>query len=346
MFTGGAARGVAGGVASGVAIGRLVVPTFSWSSARTRFGWLAVPAVIAGVSRIFSIVLLAIAAQVRGLPLVGDIEPAARAAYAGITSSWDARWYLNIAANGYHAEALQGSALGGHHDYAFFPLWPISIDLASLGILPPQDVAVVLAPVLFVLAAIVLAAVLARPFGRPVATGAVGLLAFSPAAYVLSTAYSEPLFLLLAALAFLSTDPAKPARRGLLAGLAMLTRIAGAAIVAAEGVRFLLSRGRDVGALAAAVGGMIGFAAWWLTVAAISGSPTGFLEGSPDWSPSTGIANVVDVIRTADVWQLGQLAFAGIVLVGGLLAMRRDRILGLYAICPLQPVVPRRPWRE
>jgi len=274
-------------------------------------------------SRVFSLWLLLQASLQRDLPLFGS---------GGIALQWDARWYLGIVANGYHAQPLQPSALGGHHDYAFFPLWPIAIKVASLGLVPAERVAVVLAPVLFVVAAVVLAAVLARSFGRTVATGAVALLAFSPAGYTFSMAYSEPLFLLLAGLAFLSTAPA---RRGLVAALAMLTRIAGAALVAAEAVRFVASRGRDRGALAAAVGGTIGFVAWWLAVAAISGSPTGFLEGSPDWSVATGMADVVYVIRQADVWQLGQLAFAGLVAVGGLLAMRRDRILGLYAVAAM-----------
>jgi hypothetical protein len=290
-----------------------------WAGIRERHGWLVWPAAIALVSRAYSLLVIAAAAVLRHAPLFGR---------NGLTTAWDGQWYLEIARFGYHAQPVQRGGIGGHHDYAFFPLWPTLVRLVALGPGDVARVAVILAPVLSVLAAIVIAAVLARPFGRSTATAGVALLMFSPGAFVLSMAYSEPLFLLLAALALLATAPA---RRGLLAALAMLTRIAGVAIVAAEGVRFVRSRGRDRTALLAAIGGAVGFATWWLAVALISGSPIGFLRGSPDWATATGIGSVLAVIRSGDPGMLAELGFAALVLVGAVLAMRRDLTLGVYA---------------
>jgi mannosyltransferase PIG-V len=298
--------------------------TVRWTAIRTRYGWLGAPVGIAVAARVFSTLLLAAVAIHRHVALIGP---------ASIMSRWDAAWYLEIATKGYHAAPIQASALGGHHDYAFFPAWPIVIRLASLGgLLEAPYVGAILAPLLAVAAAAVIAVVLDRAFGRSAAIGGVALLSFSPAAYVFSMAYSEPLFLLAAGLAFLTT---KPARRGLAAFVAMFARIAGAAIVAAEGVRFLASRGRDRGALVVALGGIAAFATWWLVVAAISGVPTGFLEGSPAWAPITGIGQVVEVLHGHDTPRLGALLFVGVVLIGALVALRHDLTLGVYALAAL-----------
>jgi hypothetical protein len=302
-------------------------PTVAWpfrtspAAAWARFRWLQAPVAIAIAGRVYSTLLLAGVALHRHEHLVGPVS---------VTGRWDAHWYFEIAVSGYHVVPIQPSALGGHHDYAFFPLWPIALRLGSLGgVLPVAVVGVILAPLLAIAAAAVIAVVLDRAFGRSAAIGGVALLSFSPAAYVLSMAYSEPLFLLCAGLALASTPPV---RRGLFVALAMLTRIAGAALVAAEGLQVIASRGRDRGALIAAAGGALAFAAWWLVVAAITGTPTGFLEGSPAWAATTGWRQVVSILGGHDRARLAQLAFAGIVLLGAVLALRRDRRLGVYAV--------------
>ncbi len=82
-----------------------------------------------------------------------------------------------------------------------------------------------LANLLFIAAAVLAWRLLAERFDPDLATGAVALFAFSPSACVFSLAYSEPLFLLLAAAYFLSRT--HPLRCGLLAALAMAPASAG-----------------------------------------------------------------------------------------------------------------------
>ncbi len=112
-------------------------------------------------------------------------------------------------------------------------------------------------------------------------------------------AYSEPLFLLLAAGYFLSR--AHPLRRGLLAALAMAARISGAAIVVSAAVDALLTRGRQRRtALLTVAFGAAAFAVWWLFIALLVHDPLGFLHGSPSWGHSSGLVQILDLVRHRD----------------------------------------------
>jgi len=302
-------------------------PARSWTEGVTAAGvtraWLVVPLLGAVASRAWSIALLWAASRERDQPLFGPY---------GLTAGWDAKWYLGIAANGYHRAPLQVTSLGGHHDYAFFPLWPLVIRGASILHLPPADAAVVISPALFCVAAVLIAAVLEPVFGRLAATDATLLLAFSPGAWTFSMGYSEGLFLVVAAAGCLAS---RPGRKATACGLAALTRIAGLPLVAANVVRLVESRGRDAAALLAAAVGAAGFVAWWLVVAAISGDPLGFFRGSPDWGPVTGIWDVAKVVTGPEPQLVGQLALIAALVVGAGVAFKRDRGLGTYALLAL-----------
>jgi len=76
------------------------------------------------------------------------------------------------------------------------------IRLSTAGFLPDGITSVVLANLLFVLAAVLLWRLLADRLDPSAATHAIALLAFSPPAYVFSLAYSESLFLLIAVMFF------------------------------------------------------------------------------------------------------------------------------------------------
>jgi hypothetical protein len=317
---------IGGGLRTGVAL-TADMPARSATSRLTplvaQHGWLAIPFFGAVASRIYSTLLLQVAAHLRHQNLFGP---------GGITESWDSRWYTTIASTGYHAAPLQVTALGGHHDYAFFPLWPIVIRVASLAGAPTALAAELLSPALFCVAAVLIALVLAPTFGQAVATDATLLLAFSPGAWTFSMGYSEGLFLVVAALAFLSTGPG---RRGLVVLIAGVTRIAGLPLVAVDGLRFVRSRGRDRGALAVALLGAAGFAAWWSVVALVSGDPLGFLKGSPDWSKISGLGQVVAVVTTPRPDLLVQLLVFALVAVGGIVVLRRRWELGVFTLLTL-----------
>ncbi len=281
--------------------------------------WVILPALIATASRVFSAALVELANL---LSHRHRLNPFA---------TWDAGWYLQVAQHGYHAAPVTLSATNAHYDFAFFPLWPIAIRLSTLGVFPAAASAVLLANLLFIAAAVLVWKVLSERFSPSLATGALLLLAFSPPAYVFSLAYSEPLFLVLAAGYFLSRT--RTLGRGLLAALGMAARIAGAALVASAAVEALLTSGRARrAALLSVTTGGAAFAAWWLFIALLMHDPLGFLHGSPSWGRSSGLVQILDLVRHRDPRRLAALAFTALALVGALLVLRRDRELGVYAL--------------
>ena len=298
-------------------------PRSAFTAAVAGRQWLVVPLIGAILSRVWSLALLALAAHDRHTALFGP---------GSVTAKWDATWYVAIAADGYHAAPLHLNPLGGQHDYAFFPLWPLVIHVVSFLPISPSILAAILSPVLFCVAAVLIAVALEPAFGRAAAIDAVLLLAFSPAAFTFSMGYSEALFLVLAAAAFISTSPG---HRAVAVGLAVVARIAGAPLIAVDGLRWLISRGRDLGALAVAIVGSLAFAAWWVAVAVISGDPTGFMKGSPDWAFVSGVPAVLHAIDRPEAPGIGALVIVGVVAIGAVLALRRSWPLGTYALLSL-----------
>ncbi|MDQ6794350.1 MAG: hypothetical protein M3067_05960 [Chloroflexota bacterium] len=293
-----------------------------WAAAPRGRSWVFLPVAIAAASRIFSIAI------------VWLVNASSHPNHLNPFVAWDGRWYLSIAAAGYHAAPHVPDAVSARYDFAFFPLWPIVIKLSTLGVLDPAVTSVLLANLLFVAAAVLIWKLLAERFRPVVASEALGLLAFSPAAFVLSMAYSEPLFLVLAAGYFLSR--AHPVRHAVLAALATATRIAGTAIVASAAVDALLTKGKErQSALLAVVIGATAFAAWWLYIALLTHDPLGFLHGSPSFNSSTGLVQIVRTVRQLNPRHLAALAFVMVVLAGALLVFRRDRELGSYAVVAL-----------
>jgi Gpi18-like mannosyltransferase len=180
--------------------------------------WWRVPLVIGLVSRAWGS-LLVVGFGTAAWPIL--VSPPA----AGPATMWDGAWYLEIARFGYHAAPFAG----GFHDIAFWPAWPTLLrGLLWLIPFPPDLVAGLVANALSIAALVLWARVLEHAFGRSTARYGIALVAFSPSAFVLSMGYSEPLFLLLGALFFLSAEGV-PAR-SLLAALAQATRLTGFAL--------------------------------------------------------------------------------------------------------------------
>jgi len=146
-------------------------------SAARDWRWALVPFSIAVLSRLYSSFLLVRIANRTTPLLTSDRSPFV---------AWDGQWYVRIAQWGYHPYAIQYTDALAHHDFAFYPGWPLMIRIASLGGLLPYDgTAIVLANVLFVAAAIVLFRFFEDRFDSRVALWATWLLCFNPAAYVL-----------------------------------------------------------------------------------------------------------------------------------------------------------------
>jgi len=282
---------------------------------------LAFPIAIGLVSRAFSSGLLLVAPALKQDPL--PVLTAFRSPFL----AWDSQWFLSIARWGYHALPLQAGGIDGHYDFAFYPGWPgLMRFLGGLG-MPIAPAAVVAANVLFIAALVPIFAVLERHFGTDGARRGVALLAFSPAAYVFSMAYSEPLFLLLTGLYFLSLmRPLSPA----LAGLAMLTRVTGLAIGASAAVRWIRDR-RDWTALFTAVATGAAFGAWLLFIWRLTGDPAGWVKGSPSWQTELGIPAILKIFEYWYTNWLFNVTFALVLLGGAIWLLRTNIELGVYS---------------
>ncbi len=204
-----------------------------------------------------------------------------------------------------------------------------------MGPLPLPETGALLANVLFVLAAVVIWRVLADRLDAPNATAGLVLLAFAPSAYVLSLPYSEPLFLLAAGSFFLARSGSR--WRIVATALAMFTRIAGAGLVATALVRAAMTQGRErARALAAAAAGCLAFAIWWGFIAVLTGQLTGFLLGSPSWAGgSSGLTRLIVAVTHLNLARVGWLGFTGLVVLGAIALVRKDRELAVFGLTVL-----------
>jgi len=304
-------------------IGAGVAATLAAVGERIRGASLVVPVVIAIASRLYSALLLS---------LVPVIQPVLSVPHlTGFRSpflQWDSQWYLTIATWGYHADAMQSGPFGGRHDFAFFPAWPTLLRGFEVLGFQVADVAAPLANVLFVLAAIPIYIVLERQFGRTTAAWGTALLAFAPPAYVLSMAYSEPLYLLLVGALFATRSGVL---RGLLGAAVGVTRLTGVAVATAAGLRWLRNW-RDWAALATAVGVGLAFAAWWAFIWVLTGDPLGWFQGSAQWGHRLGLAGIYAAIAEPTMIKTGYLTFVALMLGASFLLLRRNLELGLYCV--------------
>jgi hypothetical protein len=267
---------------------------------------------------------------------------------------WDGQWYVWIAGNGYHADAVVHTAFGpGYHDFAFFPAWPMVVRLVSLGgTLPLDAVAPITANVLFLLGGFAIWTILDRVAGRRIGLWGLALFAFSPGAFLFSISYSEPLYLLIAGLFFIAAERRFAARSAILAGLAQLTRVLGVALAFASlpDLFRLETRRQAILVIGATV---LAFVGWWTWIALLTGDPMGYMLGTPSWwlnqrpqAIPVGIGSFFDRDQWTDVIALGLLVST---VLGTRWIVRRGELrLGLYALaciasCALdtQTVMPR-----
>jgi hypothetical protein len=178
---------------------------------------------IAAVFIVTRLLVLAVAVAVETVepPPPQGVRIDERPILASLTS-WDGEWYLSIAETGYHAE------FDDFPDYAFFPAYPVTI--RALSFLTGGDLA--LASVLssnlaFGLALIVLYALSVRHLTPPRAVLSLWFLALAPGAIGFTLSYSESLFLLLAAGAFLAAEWRRPWLVGLALAVAAVARAPG-----------------------------------------------------------------------------------------------------------------------
>ncbi|MGY4980788.1 hypothetical protein ACWCYL_27190 [Streptomyces sp. 900105755] len=173
--------------------------------------------------RLAGVVAVAVANHALGRPLVRSLA-----------HSWDARWYLHIAAHGYGDLILITRKGAVQTDWAFFPLYP-GLVRAVTTVLPltPGKAAVAVSWTAAVVAAWGIHRIGDHLYGRAVAAALVVLWAVLPQSVELTIAYTESLFSALAAWSLYCVLTRRWLWAGCLAALAGLSRPTGFAVAAA-----------------------------------------------------------------------------------------------------------------
>ena len=150
-------------------------------------------------------------------------------------AQWDSGWFLRIADHGYDIPATS----------AFFPLYPLVVRAGGFVLGSTLVAAVLVSLVAAGVGAVLVWRIARAATGEAVAGDTVLLLALYPSALVFTGAYSDGLFLALAAGSFLAATRDRGWLAGVLGGLAVATRLVGLALLPA--LLFLLwPRGRSV----------------------------------------------------------------------------------------------------
>jgi Dolichyl-phosphate-mannose-protein mannosyltransferase len=218
----------------------------------------------------------------RNIPLVYHGATYSSAPVLSSLTGSDSVYLLGIAAGGYHAEPISKGFL----DWAFFPLYPIVTRAVSF--LTFGDIAVagvIVANLAFVAALVVLYRLTVPHLGHDTALRSLAFVALAPGAVAFAMAYTDSLFLLLAAGAFLAAEQRRWSWMALLYGLASLTRLQGVLL----GIPLLLivvqaSNGWRTPRLAWLTAGPLAFAAFGAYLGARFGDPLGMLNAQRAWS--------------------------------------------------------------
>lgn len=136
----------------------------------------------------------------------------------GTFDHWDARWFLNIARNGYDETSA-----------AFFPLYPALLSLLGSSLVWGTLLSLVAAGI----GAWLVSEIAKAKLGVAGAHDTVLILALFPTAFVFTAVYSDGLFLMLSAGSFLAAERGRPWLAGIAGGLAVATRSMGLALLPA-----------------------------------------------------------------------------------------------------------------
>jgi Mannosyltransferase (PIG-V) len=239
---------------------------------------------------------------------------------------WDSDWFLRIAEHGYSWPSSTP---------AFFPLYPFvtgALGRLLLGhfLLAGLIVSLAAGAAAFAL----LYGLTADRLGTETAVWTVVYLAVFPTSLFFGAVYSESLFLLLGVATFVAAERGRFGAAGAAAGLALLTRSAGIALLPALAV--FAWRSRDRGrALASLVLATALFALYPLMLAVWIGHPLGFLDAQKAiWerhlSPLGPLGGVIAAVAHAELLDLS--VAVGLVALGIVAWRRLGAPYGLYAL--------------
>jgi hypothetical protein len=220
-------------------------------------------------------------------------------AITDVWARWDSVWFLRVAEHGYSSSASW--------DTAFYPLYPGLVALLGTIFFGHYVVAGLVISLAASLGAFVLLHRLAEErLGAEGARRTVLYLAVFPMSLFLIAVYSESLFLLLAVAAFVLAERGRWLPAWGVAGLSILTRIAGVALLPA--LAFMAWRSPDRRrALAGLALPVVMFAAYPAYLAASTGDAWAFVSAQKHWSRHLSYAGPL-----GGIWQGLQGGWAAI----------------------------------
>lgn len=246
-----------------------------------------------------------------------------------VLARWDSNWFLRIAEDGYAWPSATP---------AFFPLYPTLTGLVGRALAGHYVAAAVLVSLAAGACAFVLLHRLTElRVDADAARRTVLFLALAPVSLFLGVAYSESLFLALAVGCFLAAERRSPGWAAVLAGLALLTRPQGIALLPALAVlswRLRASWTRTLGLLAVPVAL---FLVYPLTLWAWVGEPLAFVHAESQWDRHLSwLGPLGGALRATQDGDVVELAFAVGMTALAVVAWRRlGAAYGLYALTVL-----------
>jgi hypothetical protein len=214
-------------------------------------------------------------------------------AVTDVWARWDSVWFLRIAQHGY--DAASGAAS------AFYPLYPGIVGLLGRVLFGHYVLAGIIVSLVAAFGSFLLLYRLAEErLGADGARRAVLYLAVFPFALFLQAVYSESLYLLLTLAAFVLAERRRFPAAGAVAGLALLTRPTGVALLPALALLAWRERQRARALASLALAPLL-FAAYPLYLWRAEGDPWAFLRAQRLWSrhlsPAGPLGGIWDGLR-------------------------------------------------
>lgn len=143
--------------------------------------------------------------------------------FFSVWANFDGRHFLNIASDGY-----------ANFDFAFFPLYPLFINVMSF-VLPISKIylGILISLTTLLLAVIVIYKIIKLDFKEKLAYPAITFLLFFPLAFFYQAVYPDSLFILLSTTSFYFARKKNWFLSGIFGGLTVLTRLSGIALLPA-----------------------------------------------------------------------------------------------------------------
>jgi hypothetical protein len=216
-----------------------------------------------------------------------------------VWARWDSVWFLRIAEGGYGSMERTAAA--------FYPGYPAAVGLLGRVFGGHYVTAGIVVSLVTALGAFVLLYRLAEShLGADGARRAILYLALFPMAFFLQAVYSESLFLLLTVAAFLAAERGRFLGAGAFAGLALLTRPAGLALLPALALLAWRSPRRG-GAMASLAVAPALFALYPLYLWRAVGDPWAFLHAQEIWTRHVSSAGPL-----GGIWEGLRAGWAGV----------------------------------